>query len=267
MSIEVQDDFVARIQQRVDERLITLRQQESKRRNSEIALVVNENAKELRNVERMRKLTNFRLAIGILKEFKMAEKLKYINQNYWEGKGKLVYPTYSLGDKWENNEIMGVIELHYAFPNFKIEDDGEEHRNYRGRGMYRHKTKIVHGEGSTKLGVEVININTQSMFTSKEGIMTISESSRKALYVYSVKPYGDTVLNTNLVGSTLLGGQILVDAEDSETLVDSLLIEDIIQRRENGYSPKQIEEAVKRAEISSRNNLIGEWNYNPPGDC
>lgn len=260
------EDFAAGLKQGIEGHFATVRQQELDRQNAEALRISIEAEKqaqaeakqrELAEQERVRREKAFAEASKILKDFRVEEKLDYIRQRYWEGKGEII-PAPLLGVSLDGDELQGGFELSYRFTNFKPVFDKWEHRVHDGRSMSRSRSKVISYNESTRLVIALINeqqgekvfriySGRSSDESTMEGISFLTDNGFSFVYRGSY--------------SVFEGKRIPVNAEDSDALLEAAFIEDVTVRRQGSYFPAQLEKQVRR-----NYTLEGPWTYDPPGE-
>lgn len=253
------EGFVAKIQQGIDDYLLTQRQQELDRINAGAAkkLQDEQGQKEINWYEELMRLQEAKDAVEaaeILKDFRVAERLEYIRATAWEGQGKII-PFGShrlLPDPYLMDYIsLGGLRLTYLFPYFDLMDHELPEDNHLQDWFRRHRMKYVPKEGSSNLEVRVLELTKES------------GDVKKAIQVYSYNHLYES--SWKGVGSGIDGVLIPLNVEDAETLLEAVLTQDIINRVTSGMLPSRIA-AITKTELPKRqeSHIWEKWyTYDP----
>lgn len=252
------EDFATKIHQRIDNHLTAQRQQQLKRRNAETARVADEKRREVEAAQYQRELEQEKTstlaeAKKILDDFRVEEKLKYIQKTVWKGKGRirLIEPNIEikkdpiLGIKnpiFGSLNILGGFELvhEYQLPVFREKavygSDGE---GPYYRWQYEPETSgtnisivIVGQRGSGGDGKMMSVRSEYSIGQRKEEYFGYGNGTRHEHY--SVGSAGDipTV-------------DIPIESRDGASLLDSALAKETDYRLTHNLRPSQLEDRAR----------------------
>lgn len=229
------EGFATRIQQGIDMQLTVQSQQELEKKNVESARTAAEASRKaeaeqrqstLIEQERVRREQTTREADEILKDFQIADRLEFIRQTVWLGKGEIrpVEPIFG---------ITGGLELVHTFPTYFREEKGDP-PNRSGRF---YSWRNMPGTGDTRLSISVLGLNGDA------------ENIRKGLMV--------TLFAAIIPGKELV---IPIDTEESKALLEEALIRDCVIRATHNLLPHQVEkEARERLAAAKRSEGWMKW--------
>lgn len=260
------EDFTSKIHQVVGDHFATVRHQELERKNAEVANIAYAAEEKSKAAQRQRDLEQKRATAlaeikGILGEFQIEEKLKYIQKNVWGGKGRIriVEPEFST-----EYDKLGGLELVHQYPFFRQnsrtiiftggESEGESATEYR----YEPKT------GSTSLSIAVLRQHGSEEDEKVLAIHSVDDISR--CYSGNFETIHQRGLHTYLGGTNFFGITIPISSPESEALLGSALAQEVSYRLTNKLLPSQIEEIARKilAVVKQRPGWHG-WTRNYGG--
>lgn len=239
------EGFATRLQEGIDTHATLLRQREVERKNTEAARLradaeykakEEQRKRDLIEEERLRKENALAEATRVLHKYQVLEKLKYIQQTVWEGKGEIKsVETQFNPNKEKGSDKLGGLELVYSFPSHTSEERGDPpHRIGR---LYQWRNMPT--TESMQLSVSVFAIRGES------------EATREIIGVSSD-------LNQWTVGTK--GVTFPIDAEDGQTLLEKALFDDSIYRATSNGLPSQREKFVReRLQKAKKSEGWMEW--------
>ncbi|MCL5784236.1 MAG: hypothetical protein M1142_02695 [Patescibacteria group bacterium] len=194
---------------------------------------------------------------GILEVFRVAERLQYIKDTIWGGRGeirraagrtfiagkKACYTHQNYAYNWTHD--MGGLELFYQYPSVRMQYVPKvEGRLNIGSGDYtpghpetqRYEPAI----NSTALRITVVNVEQDSGNDRKE--LCISSVSVGYPGEHFLSGWTEQK-QTNL---EFYSASIPREAADSETLLETALYNETVRRVEHGSSPAALEERARK---------------------
>lgn len=222
------EDFAAKIQQGIEVHLSAQRQQELDRKNAEAAKIAAEVEKQANAAQRQRELEDqeritreeaITEAAKVLKDFRIAERLEYIRDTVWEGKGKInpVESKFGIKIGEKRGDILGGFELVFRYPsvsyyvsNFDSEHNCSVSHPWQGLGVPEARIS----ESTTNLKINVLNL------------YEVSEQEEKVLILEGY----------NFFHQTIHLGTI-----DSEPALEAALIQESVNRSRGGGLPSVYE--------------------------
>lgn len=256
------EDFATKIQQGINNHNEAQRQQALERRNAATADMIAETARKVVAAQHQRELeqeiaSTMVEARKILDEFKIEEKLKYIQKIVWKGKGKLrlIEPGTELGTDpifgsnamFGTSKRLGGLELVHQYPLFELNKRTVEH--YEGsfdEWQYAPKT------GSTSISVLVLDKGEKVL-----GVRSAGEIGKRKEGTYVHDPHyltydfshtmDSSLGNTfdEFPGSNVLHVDIPIGLEESTALLDSALSQEVNFRITNKFLPSQLEDRAR----------------------
>lgn len=229
------EDFAAQIQQGVNEHLSAQRQQELDRQKAEAAKIAAEVEKQAITAQRKRDLEDreritreeaITEAAKVLKDFRIAERLEYIRDTVWEGKGKInpVESKFGIKIGEKRGDMLGGFELVFRYPSVRFWDewhtsDSDGVGTCTEENFYNINHTYGHAEISedlTILAIDVLNLHGDS-------------------------GNGEKVLRVD--GCMFLSSEIPTETKDGEAVLEAALIRESISRAASGNLPSMLEKS------------------------
>lgn len=221
------ENFANEFQQGIDGHFETVRQGEIAKRVAEavkVALKANEKVKDAERQREAREQENARKedvaaeVLRILRALKIPEKLSYIQDNKWEGKGDIVsVESYDTSNIYEWN-CMGGLSLEHSYAYYTQES---EEWSSRGHRKYDYRWRYVPLTLNTCLSVAVMSLKPPG-----------SDETKKALWIDS-STHGSTYEAFRAV--------VRIGEEDTGILLDTALTQETIHRISHKWLPSQLE--------------------------
>lgn len=237
------EDFTTGLKQGIDNHFTSVRQQELDRQNAEVSRLSAEalkkaqeetKQKELAEQERIRREKDIAEANKILENFRIKERLEYIRDTVWEGRGKVkpLEPKPS----W-----LGGFELVHEYPSLTKQ---EETLHAEGGCEPNYRMKYVPRTDSTHLRIAVID-NSQMSISSHLDSDRFSESPPYSGVFH--KTWGWTGDPRGIIHGYDRNEPVIVqmDIPESETLLQEAIVGIIVDRIARRVLPAQLEEEAK----------------------
>lgn len=235
-------DFAAKLHQKVDDNLVTQRQRELElQRETTARLAVAAEGRAIAE-QRQREFaeghnTRKRESQKVLQDFQIAERLKYIQKNVWGGMGTIRQIDDGIVAYRGSSELLAGLELIYQYPacvgrkDYNSTDAGDW-TSY----MFAPEMRF------TKLGVKVVNVKHDT------------NEDEKLLEIFS-GIYSPAVHNGYSPFEIIAATEIPLGEENSVTLLEQVLLEEIDIRLNRGSLPKQLENGARRGLTKAKQSL------------
>ncbi|MBI2036584.1 hypothetical protein HYT17_03065 [Candidatus Microgenomates bacterium] len=229
-------DFAGKIQQVVGGHLATVRQQEVSVRNREATLATLEAEERARVAQRQRELEQKRAtamteANGILSEFRVEERLRYIQRAVWEGRGRIRIIEPEFGT---NSDRLGGLELVHQYPFFRYRTKEIVFNSWDGGS----RTESQYAPDVAQTSLSIIISRKQG---SGEGEETLDINSQ---YEVGTREQRTPRFRSETV--SIIGVHIPISTTDSRTLLDSAFAQETTYRLTNQLLPSQLEKNAGR---------------------
>ncbi|MDD5147178.1 MAG: hypothetical protein PHV63_01335 [Candidatus Daviesbacteria bacterium] len=257
------EGFADQLQQGIDGYFASVRQQDLERRNAEAARMANKALEKIKTEQLQRdrleqEQSRIRAAVTeaskTLQDFQIAERLRYIQDKIWGGKGNIAAaePAFNIDGRYNR---LGGLRLEYECPYYyrTVTEEWSDAKNYASR-KYERRWKYASATFGTCLSVDVLACRQDSQVEARK-LLEVS-----AIYDYTFRvgvgrfPFG---------GDTFLGKvTIPIDQPDSKTLLGGALTQETVHRVAIGWIPSKLDEQA--LEERSRLPHWEKWIYVPP---
>lgn len=255
------EGFATGLKQGIDSHFTSVKQQELDRQNAEASRLSAEAAKqaqeevkkkELAGQERIRREEAIAEANKILENFRIRERLEYIRDTVWEGKGE-VMPIEP------NSDCFGGFDLVHKFPSFTKQEEtlsADRHGTPNYRWRYVPKTDSVHFRISA-LGNSRLSIYSYLLSDRFEEDSPRSGVDHKTWGGYSWQ-HDDDPRGIRYSHHGAEAVDVQTDLPESETLLQAAITQVIVDRIKRGVLPAQLEQEAR--EQRSRLPHWQQWN-------
>lgn len=182
---------------------------------------------------------------AILERFRVVERLEYIRDTVWGGKGEIrPDDTYQFKDEYGTHTFRGGVKLVYQYPGVKLLDMPQVF-GYAGidspsRPGNPHMQKYIPDTWSTNLRIGVYDTKKDS----GEDRKLLSISSFRDLSI-SGHQYFQEALESQQYPQ-FFGDFIPRETDGSEALLEAVLKQETIKRVDDGLLPSQLEQSARK---------------------
>lgn len=249
------EDFDGKIQQEQNNILEDEKQKNLDRQNSAREYLATRAAEEAMAMQKQRRIEDqekarITEATRVLDTFHIAERLKYIQESVWEGKGHINMlgslfggsragywdPSWGSPASWIDvgADRLGGLELIYEYPSFTEETVST---GYETEDWWYKPCTIY-----TSLRISVVNLRIK--YKEARQVLELSSS------------FGSS-FSSGVVGHKILDMDIPIDSEDSDALLIKTLAQETAIRKHRESMPVQLEEGA--AEDLARAKQSPHW--------